>query len=222
MKLMRNNWPMEIHAKRELADISALRHMAGDRPTAPCNRAVVDGASSKRSTIYCHYRYPSPRRFGPSGTGPTPLSTLPVGELRRFQRAAHKWLVLCAESADSSAHRNLQNKGSHPWFISVYCSPPRPSLRSRRASRMILSAGSQVQPLAHSSQMQWAAMSSRGPLLAAPQVRCATKSPAPVTRTQFRNTQRPSGRPTHITAVPDASGAAVLRSSSKSIGDHHV
>lgn len=170
---------------RELAEVRGVPREVDDSPASLCERDGVVGSSSKRPTTHCQYRYPSPRRSGPSGSRPTPF--IPVrlvaseeggeqaGGLRSFATPFHFFLVLQRKTADSTPHKTKQNKGSPSWFISDFFLPQRRLSHSRHVLTATLSGALRALPLV----LWWQTASAQAPSLVhslvAPLVRCATR-----------------------------------------------
>ncbi len=170
---------------RELAEVGGVPCEADDSPASLCEREGVVGSSSKRPTTHCQYRYPSPRRSGPSGSRPTPF--IPVwlvasekggeqaGGLRSLMTPLNFFLVLQRKTADSTPHKTKQNKGSPSWFISDFFLPPRRSYHSQRVSTATLSGALRALPLVLWWQTALAQAPSLVHSLVVPLARCATR-----------------------------------------------
>lgn len=173
----------EMQLWREFAHWHCTFNLTGDRPVSLCQRERVDDLPSNQITAHCQYRYPSPRRFGPIGPGPTlllekgvTLSADKVVELRRSSRMRKSLLESPAQTADSAPHKQKQHKGRTPCFHSVSSLRPRPSHRFPHVSTMILNAASPVPQRAQLSPTRSALTSQPGPSLVVPQVRFVTRS----------------------------------------------
>jgi len=190
---------------RESAHLGARAVTPNDTASILCNVQCVDGPTSKRSSLHCQYRYPSPRRSGPFGPGPTPLSGIPLVDLRRVSGAVQKALELWAQTPDSALNKieqsKKQNKGSKLCLKSVFFLPQRRSRLFRRVWTMTSNAVLQARLRGPLSQVQPAATPSLGLLWAALLARFATKSHVSAVKAQtpFRGAHhqfdRRSGHP---------------------------
>ncbi len=174
---MREFWPTYTQLWREMAHFPAGLIMAADRLGPLCQRRDVDRPSSKRAVPHCQYRYPSPRRSGPSGSRPTPSGFVRIGEICQSRERREKLLVLAGDCADSAPYKTKQNKGSKTCKHSVFFSPQRPSRRFRPVSTMTFSVVPWVPQQAPSSLTPLAQTLSPALSLVASPVACATKSP---------------------------------------------
>jgi hypothetical protein len=180
-------WPTAAQLWRESAQYAWVSITVNDRSFGLCRYNLSDRSPSNRPSTHCQYRYPSPRRSGPSWSRPTPLLHDLSGTFRRFMSLVQKTLVLNAQSAESLADRSKQKKGSNQCFTSVLFSPLRPSRRSRHVfSTAILSAALPALQPALSLRMRWVATLSRVLSPVALLARCVTKSRASAAKQKTR------------------------------------
>lgn len=171
-------WPNEIQLEREMADACRLPHITDDRSGSTCNRGRAGGLHSNQRALHCQYRYPSPRRFGPFGAGPTPHFASRTGGRCQLRERVQKILAPKRERTDSAPHITKQNKGRSSCFISVFLSPrllsylcpPVWTATSNGVSLVLQRVRLSLNPLA--------SILSPVPSPGVPLAHCATKSPA--------------------------------------------
>lgn len=171
---------------RESAQSFSTGNQAYALSSQPCERREVASLPSNQPATYCHYRYPSPRRFEPLRFGPTPLDANRAKDkslkLRCNYIARENYLVLKGQQSASEdgefCNILISEKGHLSCLESVYSSPPPLSSPSRLAilSTLTQSAVSSVLAVVRLPQLSLAQTRLPVPSLVARRVYSATTS----------------------------------------------
>ena len=175
--------PMTPQLWREMAHLAGLHTAAHDRSDFPCHRLHEGWKDNVLTKLHCQYRYPSPRRSGPFGFRPTPLSAQGAVDLCQLETSVQKTLVLGAQSSDSAMHNTKQKKGSILCNLSVLSSLLPRLAHFPHVSTVTSSVASRVPQLAPLSQTAQVATPSQAPSLVAQLARFVTKSRASAAKT---------------------------------------